>query len=67
MVRVVFSASGFGTTVCEYADEESARAAIRADAREVAGEHGGVVREDGIDTVATRPDGGDIARWELRK
>ena len=40
---------------------------MRVDASEVADEHGGEVREYGDETVVTRPDGEEIARWELRK
>ena len=67
MVKVTFSASGFGCTTYEYADEESARAAMRADAREVADEHGGKVAEAGDEIAVARPGGDEIARWELRK
>ena len=67
MVKVRFSASGFGCTTYEYADEESARAAMRADAREVSDEHGGKVAEAGDEIVVVRPGGDEIARWELRK
>ena len=67
MVKVAFSASGFGSTTYEYADEESARAAMRADAREVADEHGGKAMEAGDEIVVARPSGDEIARWELRK
>ena len=57
MVKVRFSASGFGSTTYKYGDEESARSAMRADAREVADEHGGRANEAGD----------EIARWELMK
>ena len=67
MVKVRFSASGFGCMTYEYADEESARAGMRADAREVADEHGGKVAEAGDEIVVARPSGDEIARWELRK
>ena len=67
MVKVRFSASGFGSTTYEYGDEESARAAMRSDAREVADEHGGKVAEAGDEIVVARPSGDEIARWELRK
>ena len=67
LAKVTFSASGFGSTTYEHADAESARAAMRVDAGEVADEHGGEVREYGDETVVTRPDGEEIARWELRK
>ena len=67
MVKVRFSASGFGSTTYEYGDEESARAAMRADAREVADEHGGEVNEAGDEIVVARPGGDEIARWELWK
>ena len=61
MVKVRFSASGFGSTTYEHADEESAWAAMRADAREVADEHGGEVNEAGDEIVVARP-GGDENR-----
>ena len=64
MVKVRFSASGFGSTTYEYGDEESARAAMRADAREVADEHGGEVNEAGNEIVVARPGGDEIARWD---
>ena len=64
MVKVRFSASGFGSTTYEYADEESAWAAMRADAREVADEHGGEVNEAGDEIVVARPGGDEIARWD---
>ena len=67
MVRVIFSASGFGTATYEYGDEESARSAMRADAREVAAEHGGRMQEGSGEVVVVRPGGDEIARWELRK
>ena len=67
MTKVRFCASGFGCTTYTYADEESARAAMRLDAREVADEHGGEVNEAGDEIVVTRPGGDEIARWELRK
>ena len=67
MVKVRFSASGFGSTTYEHADEESAWAAMRADAREVADEHGGEVNEAGDEIVVARPGGDEIARWELLK
>ena len=67
MVKVVFSASGFGSATYEYADEASAKAAMRADAREVADEHGGELRDWGDELVVTRPGGDEVARWELRK
>lgn len=67
MAKVRFSASGFGCTTYEYADEESARAAMRADAREVADEHGGKVAEAGDEIVVARPSGDEIARWEMWK
>lgn len=67
MVKVMFSASGFGFATYEYADRESARSAMRSDAREVADEQGGEVRECGDEIVVTRRDGDEIARWELRK
>ena len=67
MVKVIFSASGFGSTTYEYADEESAWAAMRADAREVADEHGGEVRGYGDEIVVSRKNGDEIARWEMRK
>ena len=67
MVKVRFSASGFGSTTYEHADEESAWAAMRADAREVADEHGGKAAEAGDEIVVARPGGDEIARWELRK
>ena len=67
MVKVRFSASGFGSTTYEYADEESARSAMRADAREVADEHGGKANEAGDEIVVVRPGGDEIARWELLK
>ena len=65
MIKVRFSASGFGSTTYEYADVESARAAMRADAREVADEHGGKATEAGDEIVVARPSGDEIARWEL--
>ena len=64
MVKVRFSASGFGSTTYEHADEESAWAAMRADAREVADEHGGEVNEAGNEIVVARPGGDEIARWD---
>ena len=67
MVKVRFSASGFGCMTYEYADEESARAAMRADAREVSDEPGGKAAEAGDEIVVARPSGDEIARWELRK
>ena len=67
MVKVTFSASGFGSATYEYADEESAWAAMRADAREVADEHGGEVWGDGDEIVVSRKNGDEIARWEMRK
>ena len=67
MVKVRFSASGFGSTTYEYADEESARAAMRCDAREVADEHGCKANEAGDEIVVARPGGEEIARWELEK
>ena len=67
MVKVRFSASGFGCMTYEYTDEESARAGMRTDAREVADEHGGKVAEAGDEIVVARPSGDEIARWELRK
>ena len=67
MVKVIFSASGFGSATYEYADEESARAAMRCDAREVTDEHGGKAVEAGDEIVVARPGGDEIARWELRK
>lgn len=67
MVKVIFSASGFGSATYEYAGEESARAAMRCDAREVADEHGGKVSESGDEIIVTRPGGDEIARWELRR
>ena len=67
MVKVIFSASGFVSTTYEYADEESARSAMRADAREVADEHGGTEAEAGDEIVVSRKNGDEIARWELRK
>ena len=67
MVKVRFSASGFGSTTYEYGDEESARAAMLADAREVADEHGGEVRGYGDEIVVSRKNGDEIARWEMRK
>ena len=67
MVKVRVSASGFGSTTYEYADEESARAAMRCDAREVADEHGGKANEAGDEIVVARPGGEEIARWELEK
>ena len=69
MVKVVFSASGFGTVHYEYADEDSAAAAMRADARGVAAEHGAEVVDlgNGEIVVRGRRSGEEIARWELRK
>ncbi len=67
MVKVRFSASGFSCTIYEYANEESARAAMLADAREVADEHGGEVRGYGDEIVVSRKNGDEIARWEMRK
>ena len=67
MTKVRFCASGFGRTTYKYADEESARAAMRLDAREVADEHDGEVNEAGDEIVVARPSGDEIARWELLK
>ena len=67
MVKVRFSASGFGGTTYEYADEDSARAAMRSDAEEVADEHGGETNEVGDEIVVVHPGGDEIARWELLK
>ena len=67
MVKVTFSASGFGSTTYEYADAESARAAMRVDAGEVADEHGGKATEAGDEIVVARPSGDEIARWEMRR
>ena len=67
MVKVRFSASGFSCTTYECANEESARAAMLADAREEADEHGGEVNEAGDEIVVARPGGDEIARWELWK
>ena len=67
MVKVRFSASGFSCTIYEYANEESARVAMLADAREVADEHGGKAAEAGDEIVVARPSGDEIARWEMRK
>ena len=67
MVKVRFSASGFSCTTYECANEESARAAMLADTREVADEHGGEVWGDGDEIVVSRKNGDEIARWEMRK
>lgn len=67
MVKVRFSASGFGSTTYEYGDEDSARAAMRLDAREVADEYGGEANEVDDEITVARPGGDEIARWELLK
>ena len=62
MVKVRFSASGFGSTTYEHADEVSAWAAMRADAREVADEHGGKAAEAGDEIVVRIDKLGDNER-----
>ena len=41
--------------------------ALRAEAREVADEHGGKANEAGDEIIVARPGGDEIARWELLK
>ncbi len=66
MAKVTFSASGFGTTVRRFKTEGEARAFIEQDAAQVAAERGGEVSDYGNgEWVASRPDGEEIARWEL--
>ena len=69
MVKVIFSASGFASTTYEYADEKTARAAMRCDAEEVAAEHEGEVVDFGNGEIVAqrRGNGEEIARWELEK
>ena len=67
MVKVRFSASGFGCMTYEYADEESARAGMQADAREVSDEPGGKAAEAGAERVEVRAGGDEIGRGEMGK
>ena len=69
MVKVRFSASGFGTQVREFPLEPDALAWIRNDADEVAAEHDAEVVDfgNGEIVVQRRGSGEEIARWELEK
>ena len=69
MVKVAFSASGFGTQVREYPLEADGMASMRNDAEEVAAEHDAEVIDygNGEIVVQRRGSGEEIARWELEK
>ena len=69
MVKVRFSASGFGTQVREFPLEADAQARMRNDAEEVAAEHNAEVVDfgNGEIVVQHRGSGEEIARWELQK
>ena len=65
MVKVRFSASGYGSKVTRYRTREQAEAAIVDDANGVAGEHGGKVFCYGDEWVTQTAGGEEIARWEI--
>ena len=69
MVKVRFSASGFGTKVREFPLEADAQAWMRHDAEEVAAEHNAEVVDfgNGEIVVQRRGSGEEIARWEIEK
>ena len=69
MVKVRFSASGFGTQVREFPLEADAQAWMRNDAEEVAAEHNAEVVDfgNGEIVVQRRGSGEEIARWEIEK
>ena len=69
MVKVKFSASGFGTEVREFPLEGDALATMRNDADEVAAEHDAEVVDfgNGEIVVRRRGNGEEIARWQIEK
>ena len=69
MVKVRFSASGFGTQVREFPLEADAQAWMRNDVEEVAAEHNAEVVDfgNGEIVVQHRGSGEEIARWEIEK
>ena len=69
MVKVRFSASGFGTQVRDFPLEADGLASMRNDAEEVAANHCADVVDfgNGEIVVQQRGSGEEIARWEIEK
>lgn len=69
MVRVVFSASGFGRKTYRYPTRQKAMAAIEADIASVAADHGCDLSRDvscwADEWVLNSSSGEEISRWEL--
>jgi len=65
MVKVRFSASGYGTKTYEYKTREEAITATQDDANCTAAEHGGTACHYGDEWVAFDSCRDEIARWEL--
>ena len=69
MIKVRFSASGYGTTTERYRSRELATVAIEEEAAQILADHGGdpahgIVRCGDEWTAYTRT-GEEIARWEI--
>ena len=65
MVKVRFSASGYGSKTESYRTREKAVKVIEEDAAEVAAEHCGEVVNYGDEWVTQTAGGEEIARWEI--
>ena len=69
MIKVRFSASGYGTTTESYSTRDQAIAAIENEAMDVlADDNGGPERgltQVGDEWIATSRNGEEIARWEI--
>lgn len=69
MIKVAFSASGYGTKIEKYKTTEEAVAAIEREAGELAGDRGLDPNESvsrwKSEWVLSSSSGEDIARWEI--